>query len=103
ARHMLGPEWSRRLRRAEGRMKRGGRSALLEATRHGADMVVLRTLVIDAHVRNALALGARQLVILGAGLDGRAYRLPELADVDVFEIDHPATQSFKRDRAAQLP
>jgi methyltransferase (TIGR00027 family) len=89
--------------RAEARLKRGTRSTLLEATRHGADMVVLRTLVIDEHVRHAVAGGAKQLVILGAGLDGRPYRLPELAEVETFEVDHPATQSFKRERAAQLP
>jgi methyltransferase (TIGR00027 family) len=102
ARRMLAPRWSRRLARAEARMKRGSRSTLLEATRHGADMVVLRTLVIDAHVRDAVLQGAKQLVILGAGLDGRAYRLSELANVDVFEVDHPATQAFKRERAAKL-
>jgi methyltransferase (TIGR00027 family) len=43
------------------------------------------------------------LVILGAGLDGRAWRMPELADVTVFEVDQPASQQDKRDRAAGLP
>jgi len=37
-------------------------------------------------------------VILGAGLDGRAWRMPELADVDVYEVDHPASRRDKRDR-----
>jgi O-methyltransferase involved in polyketide biosynthesis len=36
-------------------------------------------------------------VLLGAGYDTRALRLRELAGVRVFEIDHPATQSHKRD------
>jgi methyltransferase (TIGR00027 family) len=103
ARRMLAPRWFKRLARVEERMRRHGRSTMLEAARHGADMVVLRTLVIDEHVRSAVARGARQLVILGAGLDGRPYRLPELADVEVFEVDHPATQAFKRERAAELP
>src|SRR5688572_7200718 len=44
------------------------------------DHVVLRTLEIDAAVRQAVSGGVRQLVILGAGLDARAYRMPELAD-----------------------
>lgn len=103
ARRMLAPRWSRRLARAEERLKRHANSTMLEVARHGADMLVLRTMIIDAHVRAALAQGARQLVILGAGLDGRPYRLPELASVDVFEVDHPATQAFKRERVAGLP
>jgi hypothetical protein len=57
-----------------------------------ADMIALRTAAIDQSVREAIAGGATQLVILGAGYDGRAWRLPELAGVKVFEVDHPATQ-----------
>lgn len=102
ARHMLAPRWFERLVRAEDRLKRNTNRTMLEVTRHGADMVVLRTMIIDVYVRTALEGGARQLVILGAGLDGRAYRLPELASVDVFEVDHPATQAFKRERVAKL-
>jgi methyltransferase (TIGR00027 family) len=41
-------------------------------------------------------------VIVGAGLDGRAWRMPDLADVAVLEVDHPAFQEDKRDRAAGL-
>jgi methyltransferase (TIGR00027 family) len=65
------------------------------------DHVSLRTAAIDEALRMALAAGARQLVILGAGLDARAYRLPELAGVSVFEVDHPATQAAKRERLAE--
>jgi methyltransferase (TIGR00027 family) len=36
------------------------------------------------------------VVILGAGYDSRAYRLAELHRVRVFEVDHPSTQSVKR-------
>jgi methyltransferase (TIGR00027 family) len=103
ARHMLAPGWAKRLARMEAKLKHGKPSTALEMARHGADMMALRTLVIDEHVRNAVREGKRQLVILGAGLDGRAYRLTELGDVDVFEVDHPATQSFKKQRAADLP
>jgi methyltransferase (TIGR00027 family) len=60
------------------------------------DHISLRTAAIDEEARTALARGARQAVILGAGLDARAYRLPELGDVAVFEVDHPATQRHKR-------
>jgi methyltransferase (TIGR00027 family) len=39
--------------------------------------------------------GVRQYVVLGAGLDTFAYRNP-YADLRVFEVDHPATQAWKR-------
>ena len=74
----------------------------LEAARGMADMIALRTSAIDSAVRDAIAAGASQLVILGAGYDGRAWRMPELAGVKVFEVDHPATQTDKRARVAEL-
>jgi methyltransferase (TIGR00027 family) len=43
----------------------------------------------------------RQIVILGAGFDTRAARLPR-AGVTFFEVDHPATQTAKRERLAAL-
>ncbi|MBR0578530.1 class I SAM-dependent methyltransferase [Bacillus altitudinis] len=46
-----------------------------------------------------VALGLRQYVILGAGLDTFSFRHPELENsLEIFEIDHPATQEFKRQR-----
>ena len=56
----------------------------------------VRTRVLDDAVRTFVAAGGRQLVLLGAGYDCRALRLPELAGSRVFEIDHPATQGHKR-------
>ena len=50
-------------------------------------------------VAAAVAAGVRQVVILGAGLDTFAYRNP-YPDVRVFEVDHPATQAWKRERLA---
>jgi methyltransferase (TIGR00027 family) len=55
-----------------------------------------RTRIIDDVVREAVASGTRQLVILGAGFDCRAHRLPELTGTDVFEVDRPDTQAEKR-------
>jgi methyltransferase (TIGR00027 family) len=66
------------------------------------DTLPLRTLAIDAELRAAVERGAAQVVILGAGLDGRAWRMPELSDAVVFEVDHPATQADKRGRARAL-
>jgi methyltransferase (TIGR00027 family) len=57
---------------------------------------VARTRLIDDWVHGAVARGTEQIIILGAGYDARAYRLPELAGVRVFEVDHPATQAVKQ-------
>ena len=66
------------------------------------DHVCLRTAAIDAAVVRAVEAGCRQLVILGAGLDGRAWRLNALREVDVYEVDHPDTQAEKRRRVDGL-
>ena len=57
---------------------------------------IARTLYIDELVRRATAAGTRQLVILGAGYDCRAHRLPELAGTTVYEVDRAETQAHKR-------
>jgi len=58
--------------------------------------VVARTRRIDDLIEGALAEPLEQLVILGAGFDTRAYRLPGLRRLRVFEVDHPDTQAAKR-------
>ncbi|HMA96202.1 MAG TPA: SAM-dependent methyltransferase, partial [Polyangiaceae bacterium] len=62
-------------------------------------MMVVRTVAIDNAIRTA---ASSQVVILGAGLDGRAWRMSELVDAIVFEVDHPDSQRKKRERAATL-
>lgn len=57
---------------------------------------VVRTKLIDDVLTAELRRGARQVVLLGAGLDSRAYRIPAMATTQVFEVDHPATQATKR-------
>jgi methyltransferase (TIGR00027 family) len=57
---------------------------------------VARTRFIDEAVEKALASGIRQVVILGAGFDARAYRLRDMAEAAVFEVDHPATSAAKQ-------
>jgi methyltransferase (TIGR00027 family) len=59
---------------------------------------VVRTRAIDDLVRDAIRSGARQLVLLGAGLDSRGCRLDETGEIEVFEVDHPATQRVKKER-----
>jgi methyltransferase (TIGR00027 family) len=55
---------------------------------------VARTRFIDDAVADRAA-SVDQVVLLGAGFDTRAHRLPALHDVTVFEVDHPATQARK--------
>lgn len=65
--------------------------------------VCVRTRYLDDAVRDACADGLRQLVILGAGFDARAQRLAPLRGVHVFEVDHPDTQSRKREAMRGVP
>lgn len=69
------------------------------ALRARAAMMVARTVAVDDAIR---AGAAPQVVILGAGLDGRAWRMSELRDAIVFEVDHPDTQRDKRARVSTL-
>jgi methyltransferase (TIGR00027 family) len=59
---------------------------------------VARTRLIDDAVKAAASDGFQQFVILGAGFDSRAYRLPAVASARVFEVDHPTTLALKRER-----
>jgi methyltransferase (TIGR00027 family) len=59
-----------------------------------------RTVVLDDAIRSAAPY--RQLVILGAGLDSRAWRMPEVAQAVVYEVDHPDTQLLKQQRTVGL-
>jgi methyltransferase (TIGR00027 family) len=60
---------------------------------------IARTCFIDGVVKDAVKT-CDQLVILGAGFDCRAHRMPELAGVTVYEVDREATQAKKRERLA---
>jgi methyltransferase (TIGR00027 family) len=68
---------------------------------------IARTRLIDDATTQALQENIRQIVILGAGFDCRAYRLPGINSTTVFEVDHQATLAWKLSclRAAlpQLP
>lgn len=65
--------------------------------------ITLRVAYFDRLVGLAVdQLSIRQVVILGAGYDTRAARLPR-AGVQFFEVDHPATQAAKREVVASLP
>ncbi|MDA8018861.1 MAG: SAM-dependent methyltransferase [Thermoanaerobaculia bacterium] len=56
-----------------------------------------RTLYIDDALRDGVANGASQLVLLGAGYDSRPYRMHDgLRGARVFEVDFPGTQERKK-------
>ncbi len=66
--------------------------------------VLARHRYIDDALLAALGAGIRQVLILGAGYDTRAWRFADaLAGSAVFEVDHPATAARKARLAADLP
>jgi methyltransferase (TIGR00027 family) len=69
-----------------------------ESVRACAELMVPRTVAIDAAVADRTR---GQVVVLGAGLDSRAWRLAALADTDVWEVDQPASQQDKQARLAE--
>jgi methyltransferase (TIGR00027 family) len=58
--------------------------------------VTCRSRYTEDGLARAVRHGVGQYVVLGAGLDSFAYRSPLARQVKVFEIDHPATQDYKR-------
>ena len=67
--------------------------------------IAARSRIAEDALTVAAGDGARQLVVLGAGLDTLAYRTPLADRLRIFEVDHPATQAWKRQRlsAAAIP
>jgi methyltransferase (TIGR00027 family) len=63
----------------------------------------LRTRVIDDDLAAFVKAGGKQVVLLGAGFDCRAWRLATLSGATVYEVDHPATQRTKRRVMASEP
>jgi methyltransferase (TIGR00027 family) len=61
--------------------------------------IAARSRYAEDHLATAVERGVRQYVVLGAGLDTFAYRNPlRSSGLHVFEVDHPATQEWKRAR-----
>lgn len=69
--------------------------------RRGRGRMEGRTAFIDAETVDAIAAGISQVVIVGAGYDGRPLRFRS-PGVRFFELDHPATQADKRRRLEAL-
>ena len=60
-----------------------------------AEAISVRTRFYDEFLLGAAESGCDQVVLLGAGLDCRAFRLPWPSDVHVFELDMPEVLAFK--------
>ncbi|MGI6649008.1 MAG: class I SAM-dependent methyltransferase [Bacillota bacterium] len=72
-------------------------------TMTGPATTLSRSRYTEDNLKKAISKGIRQYVILGAGLDTFTFRYPTLTEqLQVFEVDHPATQTFKRSRLAEL-
>ena len=65
--------------------------------------IAARSNLAERRIAAAVARGVRQVVVLGAGLDTFGLRNPYAAEgLRVFEVDHPATQAWKRERLAAM-
>jgi methyltransferase (TIGR00027 family) len=65
------------------------------------DFQAARTKYFDEYFRRAADAGIRQVVILAAGLDSRAYRLDWPSGTTIFEVDQPQVLEFKREVLAR--
>jgi methyltransferase (TIGR00027 family) len=75
---------------------------LLDTHRGMRLFVSARSAIAEARLEAGVETrSVRQLVVLGAGLDTFAYRNPFEGRLHVFEVDHPATQAWKRRRLAE--
>ena len=75
--------------------------ALVEAWLRSAAYatVITRSRFAEDALHLAVARGVTQYVLVGAGFDSYALRSPpDSAHVDIYEVDHPATQFLKRQR-----
>ena len=70
--------------------------------RRFGDAMAIRTEYFDDFFMDASRAGIRQAVILAAGLDSRAYRLPWPAGTTVYEVDQPQVIDFKTATLARL-
>ena len=99
---ILGPDEAERVRQevdGDGPRGRAREDGSFSQAMRGA--LAARSRIAEDTLREAVAAGATQYVLLGAGLDTFALRNqwpPGLARV--FEVDHPATQAWKRQLAA---
>ena len=78
-------------------------SRVVEHWPAGQRYVALRTAYLDAQIAHWVQHGrVQQVVLLGAGLDMRAWRLAQADDLSFFEVDTAVSQGYKRHRLKEL-
>jgi methyltransferase (TIGR00027 family) len=102
AERLLPPAWSKRVEQARGKLAKRPQRSVFPFGYQGLGLLLeFRTVILDHAIQAALPI--EQLVILGAGLDSRAWRLPGLEPVRVYELDLPGIQAWKRACSTRLP
>jgi methyltransferase (TIGR00027 family) len=86
---------------AEARLYASLKPPLWKVGAVGRSRLVARTRFFDDAVLDAIGAKIRQIVILGAGYDGRAFRF-RTPGTHFFEVDHPVTQADKLRRVREL-
>ncbi len=93
---ILGPEQEAALRADPRQFERSKLAPYIRA------LLAVRSRVAEETLAQCMAAGVRQYVILGAGLDTFAFRNSyPLSALRIFEVDHPATQAWKRGQLEQ--
>lgn len=79
-----------------------GAALLQKAIAESGDQpaITIRTRFIDEKVLDAVNSGIRQIVMLAAGMDARAYRLSLPKDTRIFELDRPEVLNYKNEKLA---
>lgn len=90
---ILGARYAEEVRRTPLQPDRAASTSLRAA-------IIARSRYAEDNLARAVASGVLQYVLLGAGLDTFAYR-NSYQNLHVFEIDHPATQQWKRELLAE--
>jgi methyltransferase (TIGR00027 family) len=95
--------WDQQLNDTEGTESCLDPKIISEFLIQGISNVVSRARYAEDILEKAVKQGVKQYVILGAGMDTFAFRQSEMMKhLEVFEVDHPATQEFKLHRLAEL-
>jgi methyltransferase (TIGR00027 family) len=102
AAQFLRERWRRRVERVRAALASGARTSPYPFWQRPIGAYLqFRTVILDRALASSHPV--EQLVVLGAGLDSRAWRLDSLEDTIVFEVDFPSSQAWKRARAASIP
>lgn len=99
---LLPPRWSGALKAALPAVEALDKARSVLGQKPAPNHFIMRTRAIDDALTHALQRGVTQVVLLGAGLDARAFRMDALRKANVYEVDLPASQAEKRERVKGL-